>query len=128
MPRIDTRIDTAFLLLAGLCLLAGVSLGIYMGIRHDFQLAPVHAHINLVGWASLALFALIYRSYPELAGSGLARVHFWLAAPSAVAFPFGIYLAAIHSQPALAIVASLLWLAGALVFFAGIARMTLRAA
>jgi cbb3-type cytochrome oxidase subunit 1 len=47
-----------------------------MGIAHDFTLAPVHAHSNLVGWVSLALFGAIYRAFPELAVSRLARVHF----------------------------------------------------
>jgi len=27
-------------------------LGIVMGIQQDFRLAPVHAHINLVGFAA----------------------------------------------------------------------------
>ena len=34
--------------------LTGMSLGIAMGMREDFTLAPVHAHINLLGWVSLA--------------------------------------------------------------------------
>jgi hypothetical protein len=118
------RIDVSFLFLSATCLVFGVCLGIYMGIRHDFQLAPVHAHVNLVGWASLALFCTIYRAYPELAASRLAKVHFCVAAPSALAFPAGIYLAVIHDMKLLAIIASLLWLGGALVFLANIARMT----
>jgi hypothetical protein len=62
------RIDIAFLLLASACLIAGVCLGIYMGVNEDLQLVAVHTHVNLVGWASLALFGVIYRLYPELAG------------------------------------------------------------
>ena len=68
------RIDVSFLVLATLCLIVGVSMGIVMGILHDFQLAPVHAHLNLLGWASLALFGLSYKSYPALARSRLALV------------------------------------------------------
>jgi hypothetical protein len=45
-----TRIDTAFLVLASACLIVGVCLGIYMGVKEDFQLVAVHAHVNLVGW------------------------------------------------------------------------------
>src|SRR5262245_21472281 len=110
------RIDTCFLLLAVACMIIGSCLGIYMGINDDFQLSPVHAHFNLVGWASLALFAVIYRLYPDLARSHLARYHVWLAMPSAPLLPAGIYLAQTHEFPLLAIVASLLWLAGGLVF------------
>lgn len=117
------RIDRKFLLLAIVCLLVGIAIGIYMGVREDFQLVPVHAHINLVGWASLGLFALMYRVYPGLASSRLARVHFWLAAPSAPMLPLGIYIAMLGHGPALAIVASLGWLAGTLVFLVSVLRL-----
>lgn len=43
---------------AGLC---GMGLGIWMGVAHDFTLAPVHAHINLLGWVTLSLFGLYHR-------------------------------------------------------------------
>jgi cbb3-type cytochrome oxidase subunit 1 len=76
------RIDTAFLLLAGAFLIVGVCLGIYMDVNEDFQLVAIHTHVNLVGWASLALFGVIYRLSPELAASRLAQAQFWLSAPS----------------------------------------------
>lgn len=63
----------------------GVSIGIYMAIGHDYAIAPVHAHINLIGWVSLTLAALIYKAYPAAAASPLAKVHFWL---NIVALPF----------------------------------------
>jgi hypothetical protein len=93
------RIDTAFLRLASACLIFGVCLGFYMGLAQDFGLVPVHAHINLVGWAALALFGVVYRLYPELAGSRLAQVHFGLSAPSAVLFPIGILSRDILRKP-----------------------------
>lgn len=122
------RVDLKFLLLAGLMLIAGVGLGIQMGISHDFQLAPVHAHINLVGWASLALFGIVYRLYPKMARSRLAGLHFILAAPSALMFPIGIGLSIMAGRPLVAIVASLLWFAGVLLFFANLIRQALRPA
>jgi hypothetical protein len=111
------RIDTAFLLVASACLIIGVSLGIYMGVKEDLQLVAVHTHVNLVGWTSLALFGVVYRLYPELGASRLARIQFWLSAPSALVFPVGIYLAQAHQIHAVVIATSLLWLLGALVFF-----------
>ena len=36
-------------------------LGIWMGMHEDFTLAPVHAHINLLGWVTLALYGLYHR-------------------------------------------------------------------
>ena len=35
-------------------LVLGVGLGIYMGASGDHVMVPVHAHFNLLGWASLA--------------------------------------------------------------------------
>jgi hypothetical protein len=70
------------------------------------RLTPVHAHPDLVGWASLALFALVYRVYPELAAKRLALVHVLLSATSAVLLPVGIGLAVLRNQPGLAIAAS----------------------
>jgi hypothetical protein len=48
-------------IVAALSGLTGMSLGIWMGINEDFTLAPVHAHINLLGWVTLALYGLYHR-------------------------------------------------------------------
>ena len=110
------RLDLKYLLLGAMMLAAGVTLGIVMGIRHDFSLAPVHAHINLVGWASLSLFGIVYKLYPEMAKSRLAALHFLLAAPAAVLFPLGIALSMLYDRPLVAILAALLWFAGTILF------------
>lgn len=41
--------------------LCGMSLGIFMASHQDFTLAPAHAHLNLLGWVSMALYGLWYR-------------------------------------------------------------------
>ena len=122
------RLDLKFLLLGAIMLTAGVTLGIVMGIRHDFALAPVHAHINLVGWASLSLFGIVYKLYPELARSRLAAVHFILAAPAAVMFPIGIALSMLYDRPLVAIVAAFLWLAGVILFLIQLIALAFRPA
>jgi cbb3-type cytochrome oxidase subunit 1 len=103
------RIDTAFLLIASACQIIGVCLGTIMGVEEDLRVASVHTHVNLVGWASLALFGVIYRLYPELATSRLARVQFWLTAPSALVFPVGIDLGQAHQIHAVAIAPRRRW-------------------
>ncbi len=117
------RIDLYFLLLATVLLVCGAVLGIVMGAREDFQLTPVHAHLNLAGWASLALFGLTYRSYPALASTTLARYHFITSATASVLLPVGIGLAVLRASPGLAIFASLLWLLGVLMFLVQLARL-----
>jgi hypothetical protein len=73
-----TRISDRFLQLAVLFALSGMVLGVIMGKSEIFTLSPVHAHINLVGWVSMALFGLFYRVFPESAVGKLATVHFGL--------------------------------------------------
>ena len=67
-----------FLRLAAIYFVVGVSLGYAMSVTEVFVQAPVHAHINLLGWVSLAIFGLIYYVRPDAAKTRLAKVHFWL--------------------------------------------------
>ena len=67
-----------FIKIAVLYLALGVTLGVVMGMMHVFTFMPVHAHLNLLGWASLALVGLVYHAYPQAAETKLATVHFWL--------------------------------------------------
>jgi hypothetical protein len=69
---------TRFIKIAVLYLALGVCMGLVMGMTHQFTLAPVHAHVNLLGWASLALVGLVYHAYPAASQTRLARIHFWL--------------------------------------------------
>lgn len=117
------RVDVYFLLLATVLLVCGAVLGIVMGVRGDFQLAPVHAHLNLAGWASLALFGLTYRAYPELAATKLARYHVIVSGTASVLLPIGIGLAALRGQPGLAMFAAPLWLLGVLMFLVQLTRL-----
>lgn len=60
------RLSLAFFTVAALCGLGGMSFGAWMGAHQDFTLSPAHAHLNLVGWATLALMGTFY----GLAGGG----------------------------------------------------------
>lgn len=117
------RVDVYFLLLATVLLICGAVLGMVMGAREDFQLVPVHAHLNLAGWASLALFGLTYRAYPELAATALARYHFVVSGCASVLLPIGIGLAVLRNSQGLVMFASLLWLIGVLMFLAQLVRL-----
>jgi hypothetical protein len=114
-------IDRAFFTLAVLMGLAGMLLGIQMGMAHDFQLVPVHAHINLVGWVSLALFGIGYRLGFAKSG-GLGVLHFWVAAAGAFLLPLGIYLATTRQQEAVVIIGSLLTVTSMLLFLVNVVR------
>lgn len=93
------KLDRILIATAALVFVGGASLGMYMGITHDFQYAPVHAHANLVGWVSLALFGIVYRIYPELQTSKLARAQAACALVSAPLFPIALYLGLFQNFP-----------------------------
>jgi hypothetical protein len=72
-------VSNNFLRLGVLSALVGMSLGVWMGANQDFVLRPVHAHINLLGFASMMLFGLFYRTFPAAGRGWLPMVHFVLA-------------------------------------------------
>jgi hypothetical protein len=119
------RFDLSFLILATLSLLMGVLLGIWMGVVHDFQFAAVHVHLSFLGWTSLAVFGLCYRSYPELAHSRMAMLHFVLASSSGILFPLGISLSIVGFTQTLAIICAFIWLASVVLFLANLVRIAL---
>jgi hypothetical protein len=117
------RYDLPFLILASVSLLVGVFMGIWMGIVHDFQFAPVHAHLNLLGWVSMALFGVAYRIYPALQDSPLAHAHFALASVGAIVMPLGVALSIAEATPVIAIAGSFIWLAAVVIFLLNLVRI-----
>lgn len=84
MARIWLQIAVAYLLI-------GVIFGLVMGMSHQFQYAPVHAHINLLGWASLGLAGVIYWLCPRAGGHWLGLTHFWLHNIGLPIFVIGLF-------------------------------------
>ena len=62
----------------------GVGMGIYMGASHDHTLRPVHAHVNLLGWASMALIGFYVLHFGDRMNRRLERIQFWLHQVGAV--------------------------------------------
>jgi hypothetical protein len=111
-------VDTWFVRLGVLYALVGMVLGIVMGIGEDFAYKSVHAHINLAGWASMAIFGLVYRGWPELKSAALAKWHFWVMNVGVLLLVIGIALqvATAGHMPVVVIVGSLITLLGMLLF------------
>ena len=66
------NVDRWFILIGLLYGALGFAFGIWVGINERFDQAHLHAHINLIGWASMVLFGLLYRAFPALAQNQLA--------------------------------------------------------
>ena len=71
-----SRISIAFFGAAVLYALVGMGLGMFMGASGDHSLSPVHAHINLLGWATLALMGSFYGLAGDRAPIRLAWTNF----------------------------------------------------
>ena len=72
------QISRNFMVIGSLYLLLGILIGMYMGGSGDHSLAPLHAHINLLGFTLMTVFGIVYRVIPAMAGTTLAKAHFWL--------------------------------------------------
>ena len=71
-------IDTTYVAIGALWLVLGMVLGITMGATENFLFTPVHAHINLVGFACHSIFGMAYRQWPTMKASSLAPYQFWI--------------------------------------------------
>jgi peptidoglycan/LPS O-acetylase OafA/YrhL len=97
-----------FFLAAVLCVSVGMAWGIQMAISQDHLMSGAHAHLNLVGWLTMALFGIYYRLTPHAASNWLARVHAGIAILGVLVMVPGIAIAITSGQPSLAAVGALL--------------------
>lgn len=104
--------------IAVIYLVIGLLMGIAMAMSGEFTLRPVHSHINLLGWASLALAGVIYVLFPKLERSRLAPLHFWLhnLGLPVMMVALGIYLHGIKAIEPLVGIASLVTTLGLILF------------
>lgn len=116
------RYDLIFLGTALGALLVGEGLGIYMGIAQDFTFVPVHVHLNLLGWVTLALFGVMHRLYPGLAASRMAPWQCGLAIISSLAMPAGLAVLLTTHDATLVKLASLAVILGTVLFIVMFAR------
>ncbi len=99
--------------------LAGILLGIFMGIRQDFRLAHAHAHWNLLGWVAFFLYGVFYALAPMARQGLLPKLHYALSLVGFAVFMaglFGIALGAPATMAAFAAIGSVLVAGGFLVF------------
>ena len=118
-----------FIRLAALYAIIGIGLGIHMAASHHFDQRDTHAHANLLGWVTMALFGLIYTAYPALEKHVLAKLHFWLYNLGLPITLFGvasIYAGNTGMGEPLAGIGSMLIAAGFLALVANLCRKDLK--
>ncbi|WP_349370561.1 hypothetical protein [Salinarimonas sp.] len=107
-----------FFKLAVVFLIVGIAMGLQMSISGLHDVTGAHAHANLLGWASSAIFGVYYALNPAKARARLAQVHFWVYAAAVVVMIPALYLMlqGYAAMEMLVAVSSLLAFAAVLVF------------
>jgi hypothetical protein len=116
--------DTAFVffLAAVLCVTVGMGWGIQMAISQNHMFAGAHAHLNLVGWTTMALFGLYYRLTPQAGATRLAQVHVVIAILGVLVMVPGIAIAIDTGAPGLAAAGALLTALSMAIFLVTVLR------
>ena len=109
-------ISSLLLRVSTVLLLCGLVLGITMGIKEDFTLAPAHAHLNLIGFVLMFIVGLYYRIVPAAGTGALAKIQAGLHIAGAIVLPIGVALVLTGGTGVVVIVGSLIVLAAMALF------------
>jgi len=91
-----------FFAVAAICGLIGMAWGIQMSATGNHGMSPAHAHLNLLGWVSLAIYGTFYHLVPKAADGILSKIHAGLAILGVVMIVPGIAMAINQSGETLA--------------------------
>ena len=78
------RVSAAFFAVGILFVIGGMLLGMHMGATNNMTLALAHAHINLVGWVTMALYGTFYALTANTYSPRLAWINFFVSLIGAV--------------------------------------------
>ena len=94
----------------------GMAYGIMMAASGNHTLAPAHAHNNLIGWVTLALYGTFYQLVPRAAEGWAARIQIALAIIGTLIIVPGIARALRHQGETMAQTGSLVTIAAMILF------------
>lgn len=107
------QIDRTYVAIALLWAVAGMLLGLYMGITNDHTLLTVHVAMMLSGFVTLLLYGVLYRLWPMMKKSPLALAQFWISAVGVAVLIIGSYFLVMNGSIPLAAIGSIAMIAGA---------------
>ncbi len=113
------RVSELFFKTAIVFLIVGIAVGLHMAISQDHAAFPAHAHINLLGWVTSAIFGGYYALNPAKAARRIAMIHFGLYTLGLVVMLPALYLMLAKGNTAIEPVVatgSMIVAAGVLVF------------
>ena len=74
------RVSAAFFAMGVVYVLCGMMWGMEMGATEDLAMAPAHAHLNLLGWVTMALYGTFYTLTRDTMSVKLAWANFYVSA------------------------------------------------
>jgi len=78
------RVSAAFFAVGVLCVLTGMLWGMHMAESDNMVTMPAHAHLNLLGWVTMALYGTFYALEKDTYLPKLAWANFVVSAASIV--------------------------------------------
>jgi hypothetical protein len=112
------RISEFYFRTAILFLLVGISIGIHMAISQNHNVIGAHAHINLLGWVTSAVFGGYYALNPAKAVGRLPMIQYVVYTVGVMLMVCSLYLLLMGNtalEPLVA-VGSIITFAGVLLF------------
>lgn len=112
------NISNLYFRTAILFLLAGIGLGLMMSISGEHNVIGAHAHINLLGWVTSALFGGYYALNPAKAAGRLPIAQYFVYTIGVLIMSLSLYFLLLGNTAMVPIVAgsSLLTFLGVLIF------------
>jgi hypothetical protein len=112
MPQVSRNYFRA----AAIFLLVGVAMGLQMSISGEHNVTGAHAHLNLVGGVTSAIFGTYFALEREKARLWWAALHFWIVLVSVAVMTGALYLLLLGYGVMAPVVAT-----GSIVYAAGVA-------
>jgi cbb3-type cytochrome oxidase subunit 1 len=112
------RIAQLYFKTAILFLIVGIGMGLKMAISQDHSVIGAHAHCNLLGWVTMAIFGGYHALNPRKAERRLAMIQYYVYTAGVVLMVPSLYLMLLGNaamEPIVAI-ASIITFIGVLLF------------
>ncbi|KXF76652.1 hypothetical protein ATN84_11435 [Paramesorhizobium deserti] len=99
-------------------LIIGIAMGLQMAISGNHNVIGAHAHANLLGWVTMAIFGVYYALNPRKAEKRIAMLQYGIYTSGVIIMVPSLYMMLLGNpamEPVVAI-ASLITFAGVLLF------------
>ena len=112
------RISQLYFKTAILFLIIGILMGLNMAISQDHTVIGAHAHCNLLGWVTMAIFGGYHALNPQKAETRLAMIQYYVYTAGIVLMVPSLYLMLLGNMAMEPIVgiSSIITFAGVLLF------------